>query len=115
MRFKHFLSIALSGLFFTVVSCSTKSRVKSFVVDPGLGIYSYAAPGDTLEFKAVDPNVSPFYVIFDDPSPCVETYLKVTKDKPGTCIVRTKHRFFRYGTSQAPPSSDVKPHTCPQC
>ena len=116
MRSKHFLSIASCGLLLTTVSCNTKSRVKSFVVDPELGLYNYAAPGDTLEFKALNPNTPPFYVIFGNPSPCVEKYLEVTKDKPGTCKVRTKTGSFSYGMSHhLPPSTDSNPHTCPQC
>jgi hypothetical protein len=115
MRCKQFFSIALCGLLLTAVSCKTRSRVNSVVVDPDLGAYSYAALGDTLEFKALNPNAPPFYVIFEDPSPCAEAYLKVTKDKPGTCKIRTKSGAFRYSLSRQPSSSDSKPHTCPQC
>jgi hypothetical protein len=115
MRSKHFLSVALCGLLLTAVSCKTRSRVRSVVVDPYLGVYSYAAPGDTLEFKALNPNTSPFYVIFAEPSPCVETYLKVTKDKPGTCKVSRRSGFFRYSLSLLPPSPDSKPHSCGGC
>ena len=115
MRSKHFLSIALCGVLLTAVSCKTKSSVKSFVVDPELGSYSYAAPGDTLEFKALNPNTPPFFVIFEDPSPCAETFVKVTKDTPGTCKVRKPSGTFRYAISKLPPSPDIQPRSCPQC
>jgi len=115
MRSKHFFSIALCGLLLTAVSCNTKSSVKSFIVDPELGLYNYAASGDTLEFKALNPNTPPFYVIFEDPSPCAEKYVKVTKDQPGTCKVRAKSGSFRYAVSNLPPSPDIHPRSCPQC
>lgn len=112
---KHFLSIALCGLILTAVSCNTRSRVKSVFVDPALGVYSHAAPGDTLEFQAFNPNATPFYVIFVDSSPCVETYLRVTQDKPGVCKVREKSGFFHYSLSHLPPSTDSRPRSCGGC
>jgi hypothetical protein len=115
MRSKHFFSIALCGLLLTAVSCKTRSRVDSVVVDPVLGVYSYASLGDTLEFKALNPKVKPFYVIFDKPYPCAETYLTVTGDKPGTCKVQTKSGFVRYRLSEAPPSMDSQPIKCLAC
>jgi hypothetical protein len=115
MRSKHFLLIALCAVLLTAVSCKTKSSVKSFVVDPELGSYSYAASGDTLEFKALNPNSPPFFVIFENPSPCAETFVKVTKDTPGTCKVRKASGTFRYAVSKLPPSPDIQPRSCPQC
>jgi hypothetical protein len=115
MRSKQLFPIALCGLLFTALSCHTRPRVTSIVVDPYLGVYSYAGPGDTLEFRALNPNASPFYVVFGEPSPCVETYLKVTKDKPGTCKVNARSGFYRYKLSLVPPSPDSKPWSCPGC
>lgn len=115
MRSKYFLSIALCGLLLTVVSCNTRSRVKSVFVDPARGVYNYALPGDTLEFQALGPNASDFYVIFDEPSPCAEMYLKVTKDKPGACKVQARSGSFHYRLSYFPPTSDRKPQPCPGC
>lgn len=115
MRYKQFFSIALSGLLLAALSCHTRSRVKSVFVDPTVGAYSYAAPGDTLEFRAFNSKSTPFYVIFEDPSPCAETYLKVTQDKPGTCKVTARSGIFQFLVSNSPPNPHSRPHGCGGC
>jgi hypothetical protein len=89
-------------------------------------VYNYAHIGDVLEFTALDPNTSPFWVIFEDPSPCAEKFVMVTKDKPGQCKVTAQLDVYYYILSKTPPPTvpippppvghpTAAPRKCPQC
>lgn len=140
MKLKRYCSVAVSALLLIAMSCrknsigttsiGTKLNVKSVAVAPDLGVYDYASPGDTLEFKALDPKTQPFYVILD-PSPCNEKCLTVKKDMPGSCKVQSGFNFYRYiltfekplacSPSPLPPPPPPPgkvfslPKSCPQC
>jgi plastocyanin len=71
------------------------------MVSPEQGLeHNYARPGDTLQFVSYNPQQpKPFYVIFDGPSPCKETYLTVTATTPGRCKVISSLGFYSYHLS----------------
>lgn len=129
MRDKRIVLIAVYGLLLITVGCPVNPPapspapppVRSVAVDPALGAYYYANIGDKLEFRALNPNSADFYVIFDDPSPCKQTVLLVTKDKPATCTVLSQLKPYHYSLSPTPPTLTKPPkpfrdpRNCPQC
>jgi hypothetical protein len=138
MENKRLASIVICGLLLTTVGCQDKVQqppapapatppTRSIAVQPGLGVYNYAHIGDVLEFTALDPNTSPFWVIFEDPSPCTEKFVMVTKDKPGQCKVTAQLKVYYYTLSKTPPPAvpiptppvehptAAAPRKCPQC
>jgi hypothetical protein len=99
---KRILLLAISGLLLSAVGC--KGPVQSVMVSPEQGLeHNYARAGDTLEFVAYNPNTKPFYVIFDDPSPCAEKYVMVTATTPGRCKVVSGITAYSYRLSYHPP------------
>jgi hypothetical protein len=123
MRDKRIALIPVYGLLLVLVGCPrqqpTRANVRSVAVDPELGAYSYAHPGDILEFIALNPNTADFYVIFDGQSPCAKQYYLVTKDRPATCEVRSRTDSYRYHVSSNPPfqyqGPAAAPRRCPWC
>jgi hypothetical protein len=140
MENKRLASIVICGLLLTTVGCQDKvqsvppppapapttSTIRSVAVQPGLGVYNYAHVGDTLEFTALDPNTSPFWVVFEESRPCAEKSVMVTKDTPGQCKVTAQLNVYYYTLSTtAPPALPIPipptpnptaaPRKCPQC
>ncbi len=110
---KRILLLAISGLLLSAVGC----RVQSVMVSPEQGLdHNYARTGDTLEFVAYNPKTQPFYVIFDDPSPCAEKYVMVTATTPGRCKVVSGNVAYSYRLSYHPPDKHLSiPTNCFPC
>jgi hypothetical protein len=116
MRIRLFTSIAIFVLALGLTGC----RVQSVLVMPSLTPYSYAAPGQTLEWIPYDPKAAPIYVVFDGAPPCEKPYYQVGP-KPAQCKVLKGHNgYFTYhfDTQPPPPGGDktiLQARSCPYC
>jgi hypothetical protein len=115
MRIRSFTSITIFALALGLTGC----RVQSVLVMPSLTPYSYAAPGQTLEWLPYDPKAAPIYVIFDGVPPCEKPYYQVGPE-PARCKVLKGHNgYFSYHfDTQPPPQGDrtiLQARSCPYC
>lgn len=110
---KRILLLAICGLLLSAVGC----KVQSVMVSPEQGLaHNYARAGETLEFVAYNPHTQPFYVIFDDPSPCAEKYVMVTATTPGRCKVVSGIVAYSYRLSYTHPDKLLSiPTNCFPC
>jgi len=113
MHIRSFKSIAICALAFGLTGC----RVQQVLVMPTLTPFSYAAPGDTLEWLPINSGAT-FYVVFDGVPPCADQYYKVEPGRPARCKVLKGHNgFFLYHFQTTEPSRGtiLYAKSCPYC
>jgi hypothetical protein len=132
MRDRRIILTALCGLFVTMIGCQVQQPVAPVApiqpvsskgtvrvqVDPVVGAFNYAYPGETLEFNKLFPGSSDFYVIFVGISPCKngEMYLQLTGNSPASCEVKTASTYQYYLSATLPKDVPlIQPRICPAC
>jgi hypothetical protein len=115
MRIQSFKSTAIFTLSLGLTGC----RVQSVLVMPSLTPYSYAAPGQTLEWLPYNSQAR-LYVIFDGTPPCKKSYYKIGPE-PARCTVLKGHNgYFSYhfdtvAPSEPPVDTILHARSCPYC
>jgi hypothetical protein len=135
MRDRRIIFAALCGLLVTMIGCQVQQPVAPVApvqpasskgtvrvqVDPVVGAFNYAYPGETLEFNKLFPGSSDFYVIFVGISPCEkgEMYLTLTGNSPASCKIKTASTYQYYLSATLPlqlkGAPAIQPRICPAC
>jgi hypothetical protein len=115
MRIRSIQTIAVCALALELTGC----RVQSVLVMPSLTPYSYAAPGQTLEWLPYDPKTT-VYIVFDGTPPCEKPYYQLGPE-PARCKVLKGHNgYFAYHFDTEPPQPGrektlLQARSCPYC